>query len=97
MAEESTQQNVQVRIDQSQMRATYANAFRHHSTGQEVIIDFGINVVTPPAQPGDQAQMNFQIDNRLAMNYVTAKRLAVLLGQVVQQFEQRNGEIKLEQ
>lgn len=99
MADETTkQQNVQMRVDETRTRATYANAFRHQSSAQEVIIDFGINVVNPPnpQEPEAPRQMNFQIDNRLVMNYVTTKRLAAMLVQLVQAYEQKNGEIKAE-
>ncbi|MFN3165616.1 MAG: DUF3467 domain-containing protein [Phycisphaeraceae bacterium] len=101
MADEQPKTNVQMRIDESKTRVTYANAFRHHATPQELILDFGINVVTPTKQPKDgepgEAQMNFQIDNRLVMNYLTAKRLAGTLVQLVQAHEKRFGEIKLDQ
>lgn len=95
------QTNVQMRIDETKIRPTYANAFRHHATPQEMIIDFGINTITPTKQPQDgkpgEAQMNFAIDTRLVMNYMTAKKLAGMLVQIVQNHEQRFGEIKLDQ
>ncbi len=101
MADEQNKTNVQMRIDETKARATYANAFRHHATPQELILDFGINVITQakPAQGGNpaEAQMNFQIDTRLVLNYVTAKKLAGMLVQVVQGHEKRFGEIKLDQ
>ena len=101
MADEQPKTNIQMRIDESRSRTTYANAFRHHATPQELVLDFGINVVTPTKQPQDgqpgEAQMNFQIDNRLVMNYLTAKRLAGTLVQLVQAHEKRFGEIKTDQ
>ncbi len=101
MADEQNKTNVQMRIDESKTRTTYANAFRHHATPQELIVDFGINVVTQskPAEGDDPAtaQMSFQIDNRLVLNYLTAKRLAGTLVNLVQAHEKRFGEIKLDQ
>lgn len=95
---EPTTQQMQVRIDESKMNPTYANAFRNQSTPYEVIIDTGINVIVPANELGEgQRQMKFQIDNRLVMNYPTAKRLSMMLNGIVQNFEQQNGEIKLEQ
>ncbi|MEM1356043.1 MAG: DUF3467 domain-containing protein [Planctomycetota bacterium] len=98
MTDQPPQQNVQVRIDDSQANATYANAFRQHTTGHELILDFGINIVMPkPGSNGntpDTQQMHFKIDNRLVMNYHTAKRLAGALVQVVKAHEDRFGEIK---
>lgn len=101
MADDQNKTTVQMRIDETKARASYANAFRHHATPQEMIIDFGINVITQakPAQDGNpaEAQMNFQIDHRLVMNYITAKKLAGMLVQIVQAHEKRFGEIKLDQ
>lgn len=98
MADQPQQQNVKLHIDDSQAKATYANAFRQNTTQHEVILDFGINVVLtkPGAKPGDTdaQQMNFKIDNRLVMNYPTAKRLAGALVQMVKAHEERFGEIK---
>lgn len=91
-------QNVSLRIDDSQAKATYANAFRQSTTQHELILDFGINVVMPKqgaAGPGPAGQeMHFKIDNRLVMNYVTAKRLQGALAQIVRAHEERFGEIK---
>lgn len=83
-----------VNVNDAQMTTTYANAFRQHANQQEVIIDLGVNVAHKDAS--GQVQMHFNIDNRLVMNYVTAKRLAGTLGQIVQQYERQNGEIKIE-
>lgn len=90
-------QNVQVNVDESQLSTTYANAFRHQSNNQEVVIDFGLNVATPRQSESDPQQMNLRMDNRLVMNYATTKRLAGMLVQLVQAYEQRNGEIKVDQ
>lgn len=82
----------QVNVNDSQMTTTYANAFRQHSNQQEVIVDLGVNVATKDAD--GQVQMHFNIDNRLVMNYATAKRMAGMLVQVVQAHEKQFGEIK---
>lgn len=98
MAETPAKQNIQMKVDETRTRASYANAFRHHATTHEVILDFGINVVAPPNPNDSEAprQMNFQIDNRLVMNYITAKRLTMMLGQLVQAHEKQFGEIKID-
>lgn len=98
MAEQPQQQNVQIHIDDSQAKATYANAFRQHTTQHEVIFDFGINLVVPKTGTNggnsDGQQMHFKIDNRLVINYPTAKRLAGALVQMIRAHEERFGEIK---
>lgn len=81
-----------VQVNDAQMTTTYANAFRQHANQHEVIVDLGVNVANKD-QDG-QVQMQFTIDNRLVMNYVTAKRLAGMLVQVVQAHEKQFGEIK---
>ena len=81
----------QVNVNDSQMTTTYANAFRQHYNQHEVIIDLGVNVTS---QNDGQVQMQFNIDNRLVMNYATAKRMAGMLIQVVQAHEKQFGEVK---
>ena len=94
------QRQVRLRIDESDMHTLYANAFRSHSTAEEVILDFGMNLLTsPPQQPeGGEAQpgeMRFTVNERIVLNYYTAKRLAMMLSQTVRAHEQRFGELKL--
>jgi len=42
-----------------------------------------------------EGRMLFNVDNRLVMNYDTAKRLAMMLSQVLRQHGKRYGELKL--
>jgi hypothetical protein len=96
-------QQVRLRIDDQSMSTTYSNAFRTNTTAEEVVIDFGMNLVVPtPRQAGTEAAPDepvgdilFKLNNRVVMNYYTAKRLALLLGQVVRRHEERFGELKL--
>ncbi|MEM8757798.1 MAG: DUF3467 domain-containing protein [Planctomycetota bacterium] len=89
------QQQVQLRIDESKMNTTYSNIIRTSTTSDEVVLDFGINL---PMQGQDgQPVMNFAVGSRVVMNWVAAKRMAISLGQVIRQYEQRNGEIQIQQ
>lgn len=81
-----------VNVNDANMTTTYANAFRQHSNQHEVIVDLGVNVATKT--PDEQVEMQFNIDNRLVMNYITAKRMAGMLVQIVQAHEKQFGEIK---
>lgn len=81
-----------VNVNDAKMTTTYANAFRQHSNQHEVIVDLGVNIASKD-QSG-QVEMQFTIDNRLVLNYVTAKRMAGMLVQVVQAHEKQFGEIK---
>lgn len=81
-----------VQVNDANMTTTYTNAFRQHANQHEVIVDLGVNV----ASKGEDGkiQLHLNIDNRVVMNYVTAKRLAGMLVQVVQAHEKQFGEIK---
>ena len=81
-----------VKINEAKMTTTYANAFRQHANQHEVIVDLGVNIANKDKD--GQVEMQFNIDNRMVMNYVTAKRLAGMLVQVVQAHEKQFGEIK---
>jgi hypothetical protein len=64
-------------------------------TAEEVILDFGLNMVRPTGKKEDPFELLFQANNRLIMSYYSAKRLAIALGQVVRKFEQQFGEVEL--
>lgn len=91
---ENQQQQVQLRIDESKMHTTYANTIRSSTTQDEVVLDFGINL---PMQGNDgQPVLNFSVGSRIVTNWAGAKRLAISMGQMVRQYEERNGEIQLQ-
>ncbi len=89
------QQQIQLRIDESKMATTYANTIRTSSLGDELVLDFGINMPSP----GDNNEpvLNFAVGSRVILNWPSAKRLAISLGQAVRQFEEQHGEIRLQQ
>ena len=85
-------QNVQLMLDEREMRSTFCNAYRIHTTAEEVIVDFGFNMLNPnPA--GGQQQMLFKVTERIIMSYSTTKRLTGSLTQLIRRFEQQFGEI----
>ncbi|MFI4891946.1 MAG: DUF3467 domain-containing protein [Phycisphaerales bacterium JB058] len=94
MADEQQQQQVQLRIDESKMTSTYANTIRTSTTADEVVLDFGMNL--PVQGPDGQAALMFNVGSRVVMNWSGAKRLAITLGQVIRQYEERNGEIQIQ-
>jgi hypothetical protein len=93
MAENQGQQ-IQLRIDESKMHSTYANTIRTSTTMDEVIFDFGLNI--PMQIPNQPPTVVFTVGSRIVMNWAGAKRLAITLGQAVRQYEERNGEIKIQ-
>lgn len=94
MAENPQQQQVQLRIDETKMQTTYANTIRSSTTQDEVVLDFGMNL---PMQGNDgQPVLNFSVGSRIVTNWAGAKRLAISMGQMVRQYEERNGEIQIQ-
>ena len=96
--EQTGQRQVRLRIDERNMRSGYANAFRTNGTAEEVMLDFGLNVINPPAQqkPQDQPEIIFQVKERVILNYYTAKRLAITLSQLIRRHEEQFGELELD-
>lgn len=94
MSDQEQQRQIQLRIDESKMATTYANTIRSSSTQDELILDFGMNLPMPSQD--NQATLVFSVASRVVMNWQAAKRLAISLGQAVRQFEEQNGEIKLQ-
>ncbi len=89
------QRQIQLRIDESKMHSSYANTIRTSTTNDEVVLDFGMNLPVPG--PDNQPALLFTVGSRVVMNWAGAKRLAISLGQVVRQFEERNGTINIGQ
>src|SRR5213083_2085412 len=90
------QQQVQVLVDERDMKTVYANAYRIHTAEQEAVLDFGFNMPNPNTQPGQQQQVLLKVTDRVVISYVTAKRLALSLQQLVKRFEQQFGEIPVQ-
>ena len=83
---------VQVVLDEREMRTVFSNAYRIHTTAEEVVVDFGFNMANPNPQSGQQ-QLLFKVSDRVIMSYSNVKRLAVSLQQLVRRYEQQFGEI----
>ena len=73
--------------DDSKMRSEYANVCNVASTREEVVLLFGTN----QAWKSDQADVKVQLSNRVILSPFAAKRLSLLLGNVVAQYEARFG------
>ena len=86
------QQGVQVVLDEREMRTIFSNAYRIHTTAEEVVVDFGFNMANPNPQGGQQ-QLLFKVNDRVIMSYSNVKRLATSLQQLVRRYEQQFGEL----
>ena len=86
------QAGVQVVLDEREMRTVFSNAYRIHTTAEEVVVDFGFNMANPNPQGGQQ-QLLFKVSDRVIMSYSNVKRLAASLQQLVRRYEQQFGEL----
>jgi len=100
--EQTGQRQVRLRIDERDMKTCYANAFRANGTAEEVMLDFGLNLVNPlpqaqgAAENQPQGEIVFQVRERVILNYYSAKRLAITLGQIIRRHEEQFGELELD-
>jgi len=93
---EQQARQVRIRMDQRDVKTSYANGFFTNGLTNEVILDFGLNMPVP-AQADGQQEIVFQITDRIILNYYSAKRLALTLGQLVRRHEDRFGELELDE
>ena len=75
-------QRQQIELDDEGVTARYANFCRVNGTPEELIIDFGLN-----AQPFGPPTKPLKVNQRLVVNYFTAKRLLAALQMSVQRHE----------
>ena len=81
-----------VRWDDGQMQTSYANACNVVSTREEVVLFFGINQGTR----GGGEEIVVQLGERIMLNPHAAKRLSILLTNVLREHEARFGAIPVE-
>ena len=79
--------------DDSEMRSTYANVVNASSTREEVTIFFGTNDTWKPTP---ERKFHVSLTDRIVLNPYAAKRLWVLLGAILGEYESRFGALKVE-
>ncbi len=94
--EQTGQRQIRVGMDERNMKTSYANAFRTNGTAEEVMLDFGLNVVNPAREQEEQPDIIFQVNERVILNYYSAKRLAITLSQLIRRHEEQFGELELD-
>ena len=87
-AEERTVQTV--RWDDSKMTSTYANVCNVSSTREEVTLLFGTN----QTWLAGQRELAILLANRIILNPYAAKRLSLLLSNIIREYESRFGALK---
>ena len=78
--------------DDSNMKSSYANVCNVTSTREEVVMLFGMN----QAWNRGQKEVTIQLTDRIVISPYAAKRLAMLLGGVVTQYESRFGVLNVD-
>jgi hypothetical protein len=87
------QQQVQLVVDEKDLKSLFANAYRIYTTAEEVVVDLGFNMPDPNPSATGQSRLLFKVTDRLIMSYASTKRLAGSLGQLIRRYEQQFGEI----
>ena len=84
-------QTTEVVVDDSSTLPSYSNFCRVTATPEEVILDFGLN-----PQPFATGRQEVKANQRLVMNFYTAKRLLTALSMTIQRHEGTFGAIELD-
>ena len=93
--DQTGQKQIRERIDERNVQTSYVSGFRPTMTAEEVMLDFGLNLIRPTGNKDNPVEVVFQANNRLIMSYFSAKRLAIAVSQIVRRYEQQFGEIEL--
>ena len=94
--EQTGKKQVRLRVDEREMRTSYANAFRANGTAEEIMLDFGLNLISPATDQQEQPEIIFKINDRVIMNHYSAKRLAITLSQLIRRYEDQFGELEMD-
>jgi len=81
-----------VKWDDSAMKTSYANVCNVASTREEVTLLFGTN----QTWHSGQEEVAVHLSDRIILSPFAAKRLAMLLGNVVSEYEKRFGNLSIE-
>lgn len=82
-----------VKWDDSNMKTAYANVVNAASTREEVTLFFGTNQTWNVA---DAKELVIQLSDRIVLSPFAAKRLWILLGSVLTDYEKRHGKLDIE-
>ena len=94
-AEQQTTQpqgaQMQVKWDDANMKSSYANVCNVMSTREEVVMMFGVN----QAWQAGTREVTVQLTDRIILSPHAAKRLSLLLTNIVKQYEERFGQLNI--
>ena len=82
-----------VNWDDSQMRTSYANVVNAASTREEVTLFFGTNLTWNPTE---SREFHVRLSDRIVLNPYAAKRLHLLVGAILKEYEKRFGTLNID-
>jgi hypothetical protein len=82
-----------VHWDDSSMQTSYANVVNAASTREEVTLFFGTNLTW---NPSDAKEFNVRLNDRIVLNPFAAKRLWILIGAILKEYEARFGPLNID-
>ena len=90
---DQAQQSGQAKIvwDDSNMRSVYSNATNVAGGREEIILLFGMN----QAWHAGQKEIKIQLSDRVILSPFAAKRLSLMLGKVLNDYEKRFGALDM--
>ena len=91
VANPENQTRSQLKVDDSKVVASYANFCRVTGTPEELIVDFGLN-----PQPMGVPTEPIPVNQRIVVNFYTAKRLYHALGMTLQRHEAAFGPLEVD-
>ena len=77
--------------DDSNMRSAYANVANVAGGREEIVLLFGMN----QAWRAGQQRVNVQLTDRIVLSPFAAKRLSILLNNVINDYEKRYGALEI--
>jgi len=89
-AQDTTQ--LKIRWDSSGIRSAYANVFNVAGTREEVVLFFGMN----QSWDASQREVTVQLSDRIVLSPFVAKRLSLVLSNVIRDYESRYGKLEVE-
>ena len=79
-----------VKWDTTGIKSSYANFANANCTREEVVLNFGVN---QSWDRPDSGEYEIELSHRIAMSPFAAKRLALLLNNLISEYEKRHGEL----
>ena len=82
-----------VNWDDSSMKTSYANVVNAASTREEVTLFFGTNLTW---NPSEAKEFHVRLSDRIVLNPYAAKRLWILIGAILKEYESRFGALNMD-